>query len=317
MKINFVYHTLQQLGSGWMGSEGLRNALEKNRYLDYTFNQMGKEPCDVDRLRANPIFYVRGFLDGRMPFVARGGNQFKATWNSESWYTRHGHEDTSTYYVKKNQEHFNMMFTCSESDIGLYSIPTYFLPSWGDTTVLENVKEPEIFDRLGFIGGTKGREDFLNKDSKGIIDHQQTKYFPGDHMTQTKKYTELINCYQSLVSPPGRCFTGMCGRAFEIMACKRTAFVYLNEDTMFEHMKYFRDGVDLVYFKDMDELYAKWDVYKDQPNILKQIAENGYNKVQRFHNQDMRADYIVSCMEKEHKVWLEDQAKISDEVMAL
>lgn len=296
-----------------MGSMGLMNALKDTGCLDYVFNQTGDEPCDYERLRANPIFYVRGFLDGRMPFVARAGNQFKVAWNSESWFTRHGEEDTSTDHVKRNQEHFNMMFTCAESDLDMYSIPTYHLPSWADMNVLGHVKDYEVTDKLGFIGGISGREDFLSKDKNGIIVHDQTKK-SADPFKQTQDYTELINKYKMLVSPPGRCFNGMCGRAFEIMGCKRMAFVYLNPDTMFRHMHFFKDGHDLVYFETFDDLEDKFNYYLKHPKLVDQIALNGYEKVKEFHNQDVRAKYIIDCIKWEYLKWKEDQENIPESI---
>lgn len=315
MKINLVYHTLKNLGSGWMGSEGLRQALERNGLVDYVFNQadevMGKQVLDIDRLQANPIFFVRGFLNGRMRLVARSGNQFKAAWNSESWFTRHGEEDASTPAAKENQGHFNMMFTCAESDLDKYSVPTYFLPSWADTHVLKEYGVPE-YEELGFIGSLEGREDFMNQGD--LIRVERTGRYPHNALQQTQEYAKLISKFRYLLSPPGRCFNGMCGRAFEIMACRRLAFVYLNEDTMFKHMEFFKDGEDCVYFKTYDELKEKFSYYKDKHDLCFEIATNGMRKVQEFHNSDVRAKYIVDCMEKERENWLEDQSKISDEM---
>lgn len=321
MKINFVYHTLKMLGSGWMGSEGLKRALEKNGYLDYVYNQsdevMGSVTVDIKRLRENPIFFVRGFLVGRMPIVARAGNQFKATWNSESVFSRHGTEDASTPALKENYKHFNMMFTCAESDLNYYKIPTYFLPSWCDTSIFDEAGPAKYSDRLAFIGGVGGREDFLNQDSKGIIHQFQTKLRAHDPVEQTRDYAKAISEYEMLVSPPGRAFNGMCGRAFEIMGCKRLAFVYLNPDTMFKHMEFFADGIDCVYFRSYEELADKFEFYKKNLSLVRSIAASGYKKVREFHNENIRAKYIVDCMKIEHEKWLKDQELIPEEINAL
>jgi hypothetical protein len=208
MKINFIYHKLKNLGSGWMGSEGLKRALERNNLTDYIYDQtdevMGRGSVDIKRLQSSPILFVRGFLPGRMTIVARSGNQFRAAWNSESLYTRHGEEDASTPSCFENQKHFNMMFTCAETDLESYDIPTYLLPSWCDTHIFKDISPIENMNDLAFIGSTKGREDFLNQDTKGIIHQFQTKPYPHDPVQQTLDYVQAICSHRMLVSPPAR-----------------------------------------------------------------------------------------------------------------
>jgi len=309
MQVNLIYHTPLNLGSGYMGSLGLYEALKKNGLLYYGYdNTRGKQVLDIDKLREKPIYIVRGMLPGRMPLVARCDGQFKACWQSESYYTRHGAMDASTQAMIDTQKHFNMIFASAETDLDLYDIPTYWLPSWADTTVLDEKCKPDL-EGLGFVGGREGREDFLEQDSKGIINYQRTEELD-DTRHRSDEYSVLMSRFKMLVSPPGRCFNGMCGRTFEIMACKRLCFAYLNEDTMFKHKEFFRDGVDLVYFHDFAELQEKYDYYKDKPDLVAEIAQRGYEKVRCYHNQDVRARYIVECMKIEHNKWLKDQEKI-------
>ena len=77
-KINFVYHSPKCLGAGYLGSEGLRQALQRNDLLNYAYNQTGNSFLDINKYQESPILITRGFLYGRMPLVARAGNQFKA-----------------------------------------------------------------------------------------------------------------------------------------------------------------------------------------------------------------------------------------------
>lgn len=307
-KINLVYHTPMQLGSGYFGSEGLKRALENNGLLDYGYNQNGGDFLDEERLKSSPIFFVRGFLYGRMPIVARAGNQFKACWQSESYYTRHGDKDSSTQAAEDNQNHFNMMFTCADTDLDMYKIPTYFLPSWIDTTVIRECGRPEIHG-LGFIGGREGREDFLDQDKTGIINIKRTK-LSGNATNTVDALAQLISKFEMLVSPPGRCFNGMCGRAWEIMGCNRLCFQWLNEETMFRSSKFFKDGEDIVYFKTFDELVEKYKYYLAHSSESRRIAANGCHKVRTYHNENVRVKYIIDCMTIEHNKWLEDQKKI-------
>ncbi len=315
MKINFVYHTPQMLGSGYMGSTGLKRAFAHNNYLDYSYNTVrGLQLLDQERLKSNPILYIRGMLPGRVSLVIKGEDQFKATWQSESYYTRHGEIERSTPHMLEHQDKFNMVFVCSETDLTLYDIPTYWLPSWADITVLDDICKVE-YEGLGFVGGHEGREDFLNGDTLGILNCKNTvlkEGLAGDDyaMEATRDYAALMSKFKMLVSPPGRCFNGMCGRAFEIMACNRLCFQWLNEDTMYKHIKYFTDGEDIVYFKDWSELNSKYKYYFNNPREMWRVAKNGYDKVRQFHNQDVRAKYIVTCMEKEYTNWKVEQDKI-------
>lgn len=302
-----------------MGSEGLKRALERNNLLHYAYNQIGKDFLDISKLQSAPIFYVRGFLVGRFPLVIRGGDQFKAAWQSESYFTRHGDLDVSTPKAVENQKYFNMYFVCSETDADKYAIPTYFLPSWADTSIFNEYGTPNVENDecLGFIGVKDGREDFLNQDIKGLIVHKNTELRAGDPVGMTHDYAQLISSYKMLVAPPGRCFNGMCGRAFEIMACRRLCFQWLNEDTMFRHMTFFKDGEDIIYFKTYDELVEKFKYYLNHDDEVWRIATNGYNKVREFHNENVRAKYIVDCMEEEHKKWLQEQQNVPSDVQEL
>ena len=101
------------LGSGYMGSEGLYRALKKNGYLGYAFNTVNKEQFfDLDKYRANPILMIRGMLEKRVGLAIRGQGQFIATWQSESFYTRHGEMDRSTPLMLEHQDKLNMVFVC-------------------------------------------------------------------------------------------------------------------------------------------------------------------------------------------------------------
>lgn len=295
-----------------MGSTGLYNALERSGELYYAYNTTPNQQIfDIEKLNEKPIFFVRGMLMSRLPIVARTARQFKACWQSESYFTRRGDLDVSTSLLLQNQEHFQMLFVCSESDMGMYKIPTYLLPSWADTTVFDDMCRAEK-DGLGFIGNSEGREDFLNGDTKGILRRMNSPLYLRPERT-TQVYAENISKFRMLVSPPGRCFVGMCGRAFEIMACRRLCFQWLNEETMFEHMKFFKDGEDIVYFHNWDELNERYEYYSTHLNEADKIATSGYDKVRKFHNQDVRVRYIIECMETEYVKWKQEQDKIPDD----
>lgn len=293
-KINFIYNEPAMLGSGYMATRGLAEAFRRIGVLHYAYNTTGKEFLDKEALQAYPIFYIRGFLPGRGPMVQAGGNQFKATLQSESFFTRHGRVDSSSTHIREREGLFDLMFTIAETDTNLYRIPTVWVPSWSDITMLDDIHPPK-YDALGFVGQLAGREDWFCQDKHKIIKHHPT-INTGDVLENARLYTSHINDFSILVAPPGRMFNGMTGRAFEIMACKRLCLCYLNEDTMFKHKELFKDGEEIVYWSTFEEMAEKFAYYKAHPEEAKRIALNGYNKVREHHNQDVRAKFFADTV---------------------
>lgn len=290
-KINFLYNESMQLGSGYMCTKGLAEAFKRIGVLHYAYNTTGSEFLNEVEFRKYPIFYIRGFLAGRQPFVNAGGDQFKCTLQSESFYTRHGKIDSSSLLIREREKLFDLMITFAETDINLYKIPTKWMPSWADITVLDDIYPPE-YDALGFIGGMPGREDWYKQDKNKIIMHRQTELHR-DALINAQRYTELICKFKILVAPPGRFFNSMTGRVFETLACKRLCLAYHNPDTMFKHDKLFIDGEDLVYWRTFSEMEDKYNYYKTHEDEARRIAENGYNKVRKYYNQDVMAKFIA------------------------
>lgn len=291
-KLNFIYNEPMALGSGYMCTQGLARAFQRLGVLHYAYNTTGGEFLDEAELRKYPIFYIRGFLQGRKPHVDAGGDQFKATLQSESFYTRHGKLDGSSVMIRERERLFDLFITFAETDLNLYRVPTVWMPSWADITVLDDLYPPE-YDKLGFIGGLPGREDWYKQDKNKIIMHKQTELHR-DALVNAQRYTELICKFKILACPPGRFFNSMPGRAFEVMACKRLALVYKNEDTMFKHLPLFEDGVDCVYWSTFEEMEQKYRYYLEHEDEAWKIAESGYQKVRKYHNQDVAARFIAT-----------------------
>lgn len=291
-KLSFLYNESMMLGSGFMCTRGLAEAFKRIGVLGYAFNTTdGNTFIDEKEFQKYPIFYIRGFLQGRAPFVTAGGSQFKATLQSESFYTRHGKLDGSSIMIRSREKLFDLMITFAETDLNLYKIPTLWMPSWADITVLDDINPPE-YDKLGFIGGLPGREDWYSQDKNKIIMHRQSELHR-DPLVNAQRYTELINKFKILVAPPGRFFNSMTGRVFEILACKRLCLAYHNPDTMFMHDKLFEDGVDLIYWHTFEEMEEKYHYYIKHEDEARAIAENGYKKVREKYNQDVMARFIA------------------------
>ena len=278
------------LGSGYMCTKGLREEFDRQGTLGYAFDTCGPDFINEEEFCKYPIFYIRGFLQGRMPWVTSGKEQFKSTLQSESFYTRFGKIDPSSTMIREREKHFGLFITFAESDLNMYSVPTVWMPSWADITVLGDFTAPEL-DGLGFVGNLGGREDWYKQDKHKIVVHKNTE-LSRNALVNAQRYTALINKFKILVAPPGRSFNSMTGRVFEIMACRRLCLAYVNPDTMFKHMELFKDGEDYVTWTTFAEMEEKYHYYLNNPEEMWRIANNGYEKVRKYNNQELAARFI-------------------------
>lgn len=129
-KINFVYKTFDHLGASYFGTLGLKWALERAGLLNYSYNVSGSEFLDEEELKKYPILFMRGGMSGMGRVVEACGEQFKASFESESYYTRHGKVDDPG--LKERLKKFNLVFTCAESDLNQFPIETLFCPVWAE-----------------------------------------------------------------------------------------------------------------------------------------------------------------------------------------
>lgn len=295
-KINFVYTAFPHLGAAYFGTHGLEKALRKAGKLHYSFNVRGGEFLNAEELKKYPVLYMAGHTQGKLHFIESAGNQFKATFQPESYFTRHGKPDTSSVLIREREHLFDMIFTVADTDVNFYSIPTVFCPPWADTNVMYPLNHHlPLSEHLISVGGKDGREDFIKSDKKKIIRWINTEWH-ADPVINAKRYTELMGKHMHFVNPPGRYYNGVTGRLFEILACKRLCFQYYNEFTMFKTLAEFKDGQDIVYFKTIDELEYKHDYYLKHIDEGMQIAESGHKKFLSGHTQDIRANFLADTI---------------------
>lgn len=128
--LNFVYRTFEHLGSSLFGNIGLERALREQGLLYYSFNVSGNKFLDVEKLQKYPILYMRGGMSGMGKYVESGGRQFKASFESECYYSRHGTIDDQG--LKERLKKFDLVFTCAESDLNQFHVETIFCPVWAE-----------------------------------------------------------------------------------------------------------------------------------------------------------------------------------------
>jgi hypothetical protein len=129
-KVNFVYKTFEHLGSSYFGNLGLKWALERAGLLHYSYNVNGNEFLDEVELQKCPVFFMRGGMSGMGKAIEACGNQFKASFESESYYSRHGTVDDPG--LKERLKKFDMIFTCAESDLDKFHVKAIFCPVWAE-----------------------------------------------------------------------------------------------------------------------------------------------------------------------------------------
>lgn len=130
--LSFVYKTFDHLGASPFGTLWLERAFRNLGCLYYAYNVSGKEFLDKEKLQKYPVFFMRGGMSGMGSVVEACGNQFKASFESECYYSRHGSVDDPG--LKERLKKFDLVFTCAESDLNQFSIPTIFCPVWAEVT---------------------------------------------------------------------------------------------------------------------------------------------------------------------------------------
>lgn len=295
-KINLVYTAFPHLGSAYLGTFGMEKALRKLGRLHYSFNTRGKEFINPEELSKYPVLYMNGCNQGNLKVIEAAGSQFKASFQSESFFTRHGKPDTSSTLIREREKLFDLIFTPADTDTNIYRVPTLHCLAWADTSVMYPLNHHLPFnEKLLFIGNRDGREDFLKQDKKKIIDVRNTEYIDNPALN-AKRYTELMGKYLHCVNPPGRYFNGVAGRMFEILACKRLCFQFYNEFTMFKTLAEFKDGEHIIYFKTIDELEYKHEYYLKHLEEGFNIAENGNKVFLNGHTETHRANFFADSI---------------------
>lgn len=130
-KINFVYKTFPHLGSSLFGTRWLEAKFKEMGVLNYSYDLSGGEFLNKEELQKYPVFFMRGGMSGMGKVIEACGNQFKASFESESLYTRHGDFDDPG--IKERLKNFDLVLTCAESDLNSYPVKTEFCPVWAHT----------------------------------------------------------------------------------------------------------------------------------------------------------------------------------------
>lgn len=136
MKINFVYKTFNHLGASYFGGWGLAQEFKRQGVLNYSYDISGSDFINPEELQKYPVVFMRGGMAGMGPAIEACGGQFKVSFESESYYTRHGKIDDPG--IKDRLKKFDLVITCAEPDLNQFQPQTLFCPVWADIYKYEN-----------------------------------------------------------------------------------------------------------------------------------------------------------------------------------
>lgn len=89
-------------------------------------------------------------------------------------------------------------------------------------------------------------------------------------------------------------WSGIPLRSFEIMGSQG----FLLSNYQREYEDYFDNGVDYVYYADYADLEKKVEYYLTHDKERREIAENGYQKIRKYHTYRNRVDTILEIISK-------------------
>lgn len=127
-KISYLYKTFPHLGSRYTETIGLERELKRQGKLGYSGNV--NEFVNKDELTKHPVLFMRAGMAGMGQYRDMVQGKFKASIESESYYSRHGKIDEPG--IKERLKDFNLLITFAESDLDIYQVPTVWMPSWVD-----------------------------------------------------------------------------------------------------------------------------------------------------------------------------------------
>lgn len=73
-------------------------------------------------------------------------------------------------------------------------------------------------------------------------------------------------------------------RVFDIMACRGFCLTTYREDLL----RHFENGKELVVFEGKEDLLRKTDYFLEHEKEREEIAENGYQKIKKYHTYSVR-----------------------------
>jgi len=137
-----------------------------------------------------------------------------------------------------------------------------------------------------------------NMREKGFLNEQELESYKKCYKGFLENEKELANVYHNsdiilnITMEQGP--SSMNYRVLEVLASGAFLLTDYVEDTA----EYFEEDKDFVFYKSLDDLTDKINIYLNNPELRNQIAGNGQKKVEQNHTLDLRAKKILEVMEQ-------------------
>jgi spore maturation protein CgeB len=250
-------------------------------------------------------------------FVFKGNYLNSTTLSKVTAVKAHYHPDDSSNSVNRTntfdqaESSYDLHFTSKSQNLDEISArtnkPVHFIwyaydPDWHFRAAELNFDSP-IYD-LGFIGNFRENRKELISDLAAILGKKFA--LTGLRWSKIVGISEKVSLSSGVFGPNYSHFVidaplqlGLLNsdnrdqhtaRSFEIPA---TGALFLAEDTP-EHREIFSTEKNALFFKTKDDLLSRIEWVRENPNIAKKIAENGYLHITNNHNswQDRAAEIL-------------------------
>jgi glycosyltransferase involved in cell wall biosynthesis len=289
LKINFVYRSSPHNNIPYYLYEGLKNALERNGFLYYSYDLRSEEMINLKKLFEYPVLFIKGYAQYYDLITSTiYGNQKMILWETETVFNNDGSKNILYQKMADNAYKFDLVLgdNCDKNNyFGRPTIKSYgFVP-----LALYDAIEQEPIYKAGFVGNAKSekRKKFI-ADTPFIIHTNNAEM--STQLEHLKEYVKLCKSFKILVSPSANTArSSFCVRNLEYMACKRLCLA--------EHLPYmdklFEDKKEIVYWETPEQLKELVDYYLSHQDEAKEIAENGYQAIKTNFTDDIIVKQIV------------------------
>jgi hypothetical protein len=209
--------------------------------------------------------------------------KLKVFWSIDSHCNPAGNVNTA---IKHNVD---IVLNSIESDQVLFSNKkTYYFPNAYPSDLIFPIENIEKKYFLGFCGTPfQYRMEIMNfLENRTNIDIKKDSWILGDGMVKS------INSYKIHFNYSDN--DDINYRVFETLGTKTCLLT-----SEVENLKtFFTDMVDVVMYKNREELIEKVEFLKSNEEFIYKIAESGYNKVIKHHTYDNRATEFIEIIKK-------------------
>ena len=273
--------------------------MERQGLLHYAFDSYSPmRELDFKKMQAYPILIMKGYHESCHSIIDQlHGTQFIANIESESLLNKDGSPQNMDGYNREYSKKFDLIFAHGTKDCKNYygrtAIPYH---CFIDCQMFRSAKPP-ISRKLAFIGSTREREGFIKMCEIAVPIHVETTEKLETGEATAIKLVETMCEHPFLLSGLGKVSRYLSGRTYEIMACERVCFQYIDNECLDEFdSSILKDGYNIVFFRNGRELRDKFNYYSSRPDLCHTIAKQARSTALEHNDLDKMCHYFVNHM---------------------